>query len=202
MCVGAPRLRLGIGDLYRVLRALAEASAQETKSRPSGADVAKRIKEGDILEVATAKGLAYVQVTHRHPTMGQLIRVLPGFFSGRPNDFEALAEQEHVFVTFIPASAMVSQGIVERVATVAVPKSAKKFPLFRGVGTPPGFGKQVWWLWDGEQSWKIGNLKSDQVKLPVRGVWTDVTLIQGIEQGYRPENDPQGHGPYIPPEYR
>ena len=164
--------------------------------------MAKRIKEGDILEVPTAKGLAYVQVTHRHPTMGQLVRVLSGFFKSRINDFESLAQQEHEFVTFIPATAIVNRGIFKRVANVPIPIEAQKFPVFRGIGRLPGFGKQVWWLWDGENSWEVGDLSPEQQKLPVEGVWTDITLIQGIEQGYRPENDPQGHGPYIPPEFR
>jgi hypothetical protein len=48
---------------------------------------AKKIKIGDIAEIKTAAGLAYVQYTHDSEDMGQIVRVLPGLYASRPTDF-------------------------------------------------------------------------------------------------------------------
>lgn len=40
--------------------------------------MAKKVKLGDILQVLTSQGVAYAQVTHKHPKFGFLIRILPG----------------------------------------------------------------------------------------------------------------------------
>src|SRR5688500_16504040 len=40
----------------------------------------KRARPGDVLEVRTSRGLAYVHYTSRHPEYGDAIRVLPSLF--------------------------------------------------------------------------------------------------------------------------
>src|SRR5713101_3185521 len=61
--------------------------------------MAKRIKIGDVVEVPTSKGLAYAQVTHihneEHSSYGPLVRIVPGFFTKRPERFDAVRAQEH-----------------------------------------------------------------------------------------------------------
>ena len=50
-----------------------------------------RKKIGDVIEIPTSKGLAYVQYTHYHqapPVYGSLIRVLKGFYKARPSEQE------------------------------------------------------------------------------------------------------------------
>ena len=50
-----------------------------------------RKKIGDVIEIPTSKGFAYVQYTHYHkdpPVYGSLIRVLQEFYKTRPSEQE------------------------------------------------------------------------------------------------------------------
>jgi hypothetical protein len=49
--------------------------------------MAKKVKFGDVLQVLTSQGVAYAQVTHKHPEFGFLIRVFPGFYNEQPKNF-------------------------------------------------------------------------------------------------------------------
>ena len=55
-----------------------------------------------MVEVATSNGLAYAHVTHKHDAKdsayGPLLRIVPGFFSKRPERFEELVNQEPVAI--------------------------------------------------------------------------------------------------------
>lgn len=153
--------------------------------------MAKRIQIGDIIEIPTVMGFSYAQFSHNHVRYGALIRVLPGVFKSSPIDFAELIQLPEMFVTFFPLQAAVNRGIFEVVGNSAVPDSVKPFPLFRtGVEDPATRKVKVWWLWDGEKEWKVGNLTSEQRKLPLRGIWNDTLLIERIEQGWTPSNDP------------
>ncbi|WP_176536262.1 hypothetical protein [Rhizobium sp. L9] len=47
----------------------------------------------------------------------------------------------------------------------------------------------MWWLWDGEKEWRIGQLSAEQHQLSIRGVWNDTLLVERIEFGWTPEID-------------
>jgi hypothetical protein len=147
-------------------------------------------KIGDIVEIATKRGFAYAQFTHKHKMYGALLRLLPGFYDHRPADLARLASSGTKFVTFFPLGAAVNRGIVEVVGNMAVPDEAKPFPLFRA-GTPDRDTKKVntWWLWDGEKAWRVGELTPEQMKLPIRGIWNDTALVERLESDWLPENN-------------
>src|SRR5438874_2360723 len=71
-----------------------------------------RPRIGDILEIATPAGLAYLQYTHRIPMWGALIRVLPGVFPERPSDFHGLVAKRERFFVFFAVGVAVARGIV------------------------------------------------------------------------------------------
>jgi hypothetical protein len=50
-------------------------------------------KIGDVLEIKTAKGFVYAQITHVHETHGPLLRVLPNFHDRRPENPNGLVDQ-------------------------------------------------------------------------------------------------------------
>jgi hypothetical protein len=151
----------------------------------------QKILIGDVIEISTAKGLAYAQFSHNHARYGVLLRILPGFFDTRPANLKEVVAHQELFVTFFPLQAAVDRKIFEVVANLPVPDSAKKFPLFRTGVVDPTTGKvKVWWLWDGEKEWKIGEITPEQRKLPLRGIWNDTLLIEKIESGWTPSNDP------------
>ena len=151
----------------------------------------KRPKVGDVIEIQTPKGLSYAQYTYKHdvpPKYGALLRVFPGFYMKRPNDFSSIVNQNPQIITFFPLGAACNRGIVHVVANKKIPESATKLPTFR-TGIPDKYGKvKIWWLWDGVREWKVGKFKKGMEKYPIRGVWNDTLLIQRIAEGWSHEN--------------
>jgi len=151
----------------------------------------KKPEIGDLIEIKTNIGLAYAQYTHYHEVYGALIRVFNRIYRDRPEFMRAITNDRIRFSVFFPLKAALKKKIVEIVGHEAVKEDLREFPLFRaGVVDPSTQKVAVWWLWDGEKEWKIGQLDANQSKLPIRGVWNDTLLIQRIEAGWTPENDP------------
>ena len=146
--------------------------------------MAKRIKIGDVFEIRTAKGLAYGQYTHKHHVFPSLVRILPGLFPSRPEDLAEIVGRKELFVVFFPLQSAINQSIFQIVGNFQVPESAQRFPVFRA-GAPDPTGKvQVWWLWDGQKEWKVGQLTEEQRGLPIRNIWNDTLLVERIEEGW------------------
>jgi hypothetical protein len=145
---------------------------------------------GDLIEIPTANGLAYAQYTHQHAQFGALIRVFDNLCATKPENLESIVEGSVRFSTFFPLKAAIHQDIFKIVAHCDVAKSNRSFPIFRaGIIDPKTKKVSVWWLWDGEKEWQIGDLTPEQRKLPIRGIWNDKMLVQRIEEGWRPEKD-------------
>ena len=150
-----------------------------------------KIKIGDVVEIKTSKGLAYAQYTHKHKQYGALLRVFDGFHVVRPIDFTGIANSCPKFSCFFPLSAAVDRNIVLIASNANVSDDMKVFPVFRAGMIDPSLKKVVtWWLWDGEEEWRIGSLSKDQRRFSIRGVWNDTFLIERIESGWTPETDP------------
>jgi len=150
------------------------------------------LKIGSIVEIATQKGLAYAQYTHKHNQYGALLRVYSGFHETRPNHIalSSILESAPIFLCFFPLSAAVNRGIVSIVDNTSLPLKSLEFPIFRAGVVDPSTGKvATWWLWDGEKEWRVGELTNDQRKLPIRGVWNDTLLIERIESEWTPDTD-------------
>ena len=153
--------------------------------------MAKRVKIGDVIEIPTSRGLAYAQYSHRKPKWGALLRVFPGFYAERPDDFGPVVEGESAFVTFFPLQAAVGRKIFEVVANLPVPERAQEFPVFRDAGFIDREGRvHDWWLWDGEKDWRPDRPIEELRHLPILAVWNDTLLIERIEQEWTPEKDP------------
>ena len=148
---------------------------------------------GDILEIPTKKGYAYVQFSHFHadpPKFGAIIRVLPGFYDKRPGDFVPLVNKKELYYTLFPVQAAVSRKIFSVAGHADLPPHARAFPLFRAGAFIPSTGKvEQWWLWNGAKSWKIDQLSDEQLDLPIKSGWNDILLIKRIEQGWTPRLD-------------
>jgi hypothetical protein len=151
----------------------------------------KRPQIGDVIEIPTSKGLAYAQYTHQHPTHGGLIRVFDILFESRPNGFSELVNGAVRFSTFFPVAAAIKRGIFKVVGHENVIPQNQAFPIFRnGVGDPQTKKVAVWWFWDGQKDWKVGEITPAQRKMPIVGVWNDTLLVERIERGWTPETDP------------
>ena len=126
----------------------------------------------------------------RHLKYGTLVRILPNFFKLRPSEFSEVINCPETFVTFFPLQAAVNQKIFTLVANYPVPDFAKNFPLFRcGIPDPITRKVKTWWFWDGEKEWQVGDITTEQRKLPLREIWNDTLLVERIESGWTPSND-------------
>jgi len=90
----------------------------------------KKLRIGDVCEIRTPAGLAYVQYTHEHPHMGQLVRVLPGLYKSRP-DLEHLTQTDELYFVFYPVEYSVRDHEAEVVGNEPVPERARPFPMMR-----------------------------------------------------------------------
>ncbi|WP_434608436.1 hypothetical protein [Pseudomonas sp. R1-7] len=147
--------------------------------------MAKKVKLGDILQVLTAQGVAYAQVTHKHPEFDFLIRVFPGFYNEKPKDFSAVVEREPQFSAFFVVQSAVNQGLLSVVENVPVPESLQVFPIFRSRNGSPGGSL---WLWDGKDSSRLEReFRPDELKYPTEGIISAPLLVERIEKNYRAE---------------
>ena len=150
-----------------------------------------RKKIGDVIEVPTSKGLAYVQYTHENKTWGSLIRVLQGFYKTRPSneELEKIVQEPHRFQTFCIVYRVVNIGDWERVGNFPVPDFAQKFPTFKNTSALPksDLKEASWSLWNGENPWRVGKLSlEEQKKYPRHGSYNDTGLVHVIETGKGP----------------
>ncbi|MDD0976808.1 hypothetical protein [Pseudomonas fontis] len=145
--------------------------------------MAKKVKLGDILQVLTAEGVAYAQVTHKHPEFGFLIRVFPGFHASPPETFASVVEAEPQFSAFFVVQSAVNQGLLAVVGNVPVSPALQAFPTFRARAGGPGGSL---WLWDGEDETRLERgLSEEEMRYPVRGIISAPLLVERIEKGYR-----------------
>ena len=150
----------------------------------------KRARPGDILEVSTPRGLAYVHYNARDPEYGDGIRVLPGFFTTRPADFTALASSPEAYFTFYPVGAAVSQGLVEIVARVPVQPGQGLPAVYRRAGARrPEGGVLAWLICEGKKETLVRELSEEQRHLPIARIWMHDTLISYLTEEWRPEQD-------------
>ncbi len=150
--------------------------------------VKRKAQLGDVLEVFTGKGLAYLQYTHQHK-MGGVVRVLKGLHRQRPDSLQALVDDDHSFVVLFPVVPSVQDGVIAVVGNYSIPERYQPFPLFRTAGLRDAKGNVPWWTWDGESLKPISSLTTEMKRLPIRRVVNEAMLVKMIEQGWLPEND-------------
>jgi len=154
---------------------------------------------GDIFEVQTPAGLAYVQFTHEIGSMGQLIRVLPGLYRSRPENFGALARQKEMYFTFYPLRYAIHDKQVENVSHQDVPEWAKPYPMMRlHWGSEAGGRKVSWKIADASVRWTleahqripvVTELTPEQKQFSVHSIWTYAGLVKRLAQGWTPERE-------------
>ena len=152
--------------------------------------MAKTPKPGDIFQLKTPKGFAYIQYTHRDDEYGQLIRVLPGLFDVELSSFDKLSQKQALYFVFFPLSAAVSRGILTRMTNEPIPESAQSLPIMKRPGTRDSDGKVLsWWIKDGKSEKKVEKLNDKQRRYSLAVIWNDTLLVDRICSGWLPENE-------------
>ena len=57
-----------------------------------------KLKIGDLFELVTPKGKAYLQFVYKEKTISELIRVLPGLFASRPEHLDDLVKSKEMLI--------------------------------------------------------------------------------------------------------
>jgi hypothetical protein len=150
----------------------------------------KRAKPGDLLELSTAHGLAYVHFIGRNHDYGDGIYVYPYWYASRPRDLQFVCKSDG-YLTFYPVQSAVRQGLVEIVGSAPLPSDDNVRTLVlrrRGFTTPEG--QVLAWIIerDGNETLKR-ELTDEERKLPIASIWNHEYLIEMIASGWRPEQE-------------
>jgi hypothetical protein len=149
----------------------------------------QRAQIGDVFEIATQAGLAYLQYTHRRGAFGVLVRVIEGIFAERPSDIVALVRAPTRFFVFYPVGPALNRGLIARVARAEVPTHAADFPILRVSGLRDPITKESdWWLWDGVREWHVGRLSEQEREFSVRSIVNHAMLVSMIASGWSPRD--------------
>ena len=153
----------------------------------------KRPRIGDIIEVCVPqKGFAYAHYINHHrepPGFGALLRILPGIYEARPTKVEDLAAEKELYFVFFPLGAACNRGFVKIVGHVPITAEQQKWPLFRACNENYHTGVKTWFLWDGRNSWKIGDLKPEHYDLSLEQTINLTELENRLESGWMPRDE-------------
>jgi hypothetical protein len=131
---------------------------------------APRLSPGDLVEVETPQGLAYLHISHEAPPYPYVVRVVARNCPVRPDDLEALLARAPEFVCLAPLPEILARGAIIGRKIASVPSAAQPFPVFR---TPirDRLGEVVyWWLWDGTGLRWCGTDTADIETYPMREI--------------------------------
>lgn len=150
--------------------------------------MAKRIQLGDIFEIETPQGKAYLQYVLKNDSIGELIRVLPGIYSEMPDDFESLASMKEKFLVFFPLKAAFTKKIIKRVALSVDTFDFEKPKHMRSIHNIGG--EFLGWHIIDTETWQrqlVKVLTPEQKQLSPWGVWNDTLLVERITSEWTPE---------------
>lgn len=148
----------------------------------------KNIQIGDIFEIKTKLGLSYAQLTHRHPSHAELIRIFRKKYSKRPDNLEELCADNVEFSVLFTLIRSYNTNLIEKVGNSAIQHELQVFPKFRD-GTPHRDTKivETWWIWDGKNEIKVGpELTEEQKSYPRLGILNLPAVIGLIEGDTHP----------------
>jgi hypothetical protein len=159
----------------------------------------RRALIGDVYEVPTPLGLAYIQHTHDDGgDLGQLVRVLPGMYL-QPADCQQVASQDELYYTFYLLDQALKDGRIRFVGNVPLPERVKPFPVMRRPRARTREGKVLTWLLgDGslpdtiecmQHMQDVGELTETQKRLSIRSLWDHDGLVYRLVRGWTPERD-------------
>lgn len=149
-----------------------------------------RIKVGDVFEVDTPRGKAYIQYVSHNEMIGELIRVLPGVYDKIPDNIKEIVTGKEEYFVHFPVKAAKKQKIVELISNFDLPKGLEIPKKFR-TEIMNNDGNLVGWHIVDYETWQretISELTEEQKKLSPWGTWNDALLIERISQEWTLEN--------------
>lgn len=150
----------------------------------------KRIKVGDVFEIDTPKGRAYIQYVLKNKMIGELIRVLPGVYENQPDNLLQIVNAKEEYFVHFPVKAANKQKIINLMGNFGLPKGIDIPKQFRTKkmdkhGTPIGWQIIDYETWQRET---VDELLDEHKKISPWGIWNDTLLIERISQGWNLDN--------------
>lgn len=155
------------------------------------------VEVGDLIELTTPAGIAYLQVTHSsklRPVWGPVVRVIPGIFSS-PLDSMDLAKHATVptwYFTVFDVDEALASGEVTARGKFEIPAEDRQFPAFRAFYGRRRDGRAVWSVWtggEGETDRLVGPLDDDERRMPLLDMPRAAELASRIAGGWSPARD-------------
>jgi hypothetical protein len=143
-----------------------------------------KIKIGDIFEINTPAGNAYLHYVYNDKQIGDLIKVLPGIYSERPDNLAQLAASKEKYIVFFPLSAAFRNKIVENVGHLSLKDFVKPhYMRSKHIVRGEFLG---WHIIDTNTMHRqlIKDLTNEQKKLSPWGIWNDTLLIERLTDGW------------------
>ena len=145
--------------------------------------MAKRIRPGDVLEVAgPGGGHLYLHYLGKQSEYGEAVSVCPVEHKTRPSSYEGLFSAG--YVAFYPATAAVSRGLAHAVGHIA---SGGVPTRLRRPGARTGTIVRSWIVEDGASESVKLQLSGEDLRLPIAVIWNHELLLQRVRDGWRPE---------------
>jgi hypothetical protein len=203
-------ITMGTGDAAELRESILRRTVLEALQEERGTPIArfammalfkkttsKKASIGDIVEIRTPAGLAYVQYTHDGGTNGDLVRVLPGLYENRPSDFAQLARQKELYFIFYIMSYALRTGLAEIVSNQPVPEWAKGHPMMRHAAAFDDFGRTIRWriisaaspltVQELQRTPLLAHLTPEQERLSVLEIWPHAAMVRELARGWTPE---------------
>lgn len=154
----------------------------------------KKIKVGDVFELETPKGKAYLHYIYDDPTIGELIRVLPGLYQDRPSELNEIVAEKERYLIFFPLRAAHRRSIVHRIGHVSAEGYTK--PAFMRSDYWEGYEFKGWHIVDTKTLLRqfVPELTDDQKKLSPWRLWNDTRLCERLVENWSLENWGNNYG--------
>lgn len=144
----------------------------------------KKIKEGDVFEITTSKGKAYLHYIYKDKEMTELVRVLPGLYASAPENLDQLIESKEMFMVSFQIAAAYKRHLVEKVGHYPATNFPK--PQYMRTEFIVGRERKGWHIVnvDTLQRQSVQKLTEEQKKLSPWGIWNDTLLIENLENDW------------------
>lgn len=148
----------------------------------------EKIKIGDLFEINTPRGRAYLHYFYKDSITGDMIRVLEGLYEERPSDLYKLVANNEKFIISFPIKAAKKEKIIETVGNFVTlnfkkPKIMRTKHFIRG--------EFIGWHLVDTETWErklVKSLSSEQKKLSPWGIWNASLLIENLVNDWSLEN--------------
>lgn len=149
----------------------------------------KKVQVGNIYKIDTQKGFALMQLVKMPEDIRndiELVKIGYHLFDSLPEMNDTIFREGYFFVHF-PVKVALRRKIIELVDGLNDPETIEVPNYFR---SPHYFKTDFWMIIDekNDSFIEVQNLSDEQLKLSPSGMWTDLLIIERLENGWRLEN--------------